>query len=148
MQLNTCAGTPQSMGVKVQDLKNPDWNIYAGAKYLAVQYAKYKDWSKSISAYNAGSYTSKNYSSYVKPVLAYWKAYEASFNESGIYSPVSTNSSVTKEKKTTQKTKLNDISKHDIGFSNQEINISDIMPYIGYALLAVVGIVLISQLKS
>lgn len=80
MQLNFGAGTPQSLGFKnKQALFNPDPNIHAGTKYLAYQISRYGDWKKAISAYNAGSYTTRNYNSYVKDVLKYIEVFKKDF---------------------------------------------------------------------
>lgn len=51
-------------------------NIELGAKYLASRYSKFGEWSKAISAYNAGSPTDKN-KSYVEKVTKWWDRYEA-----------------------------------------------------------------------
>jgi hypothetical protein len=57
MQLNFGAGLPQDLGftgVK-EDLFDPYWNIYYGAKDLLSKLNRYKDLNKAILAYNAGS---------------------------------------------------------------------------------------------
>jgi len=40
-----------------------------GAKYLAYQFKRYGNWTKALSAYNAGTATSANEQSYALPIL-------------------------------------------------------------------------------
>jgi len=55
-------GAAEDMGYKGEekDLIKPEVNIKYGVAYLRYQYDRYKDVSKAISAYNAGSYTTAN----------------------------------------------------------------------------------------
>jgi len=41
--------------LKQEDLYEPIFNIYLGTQYLLNLYQRYKDWSKAVAAYNAGS---------------------------------------------------------------------------------------------
>ena len=72
MQLNTCAGTPQSFGYVpgTDNLFDPTTNIGYGCKYLNSLLGQYS-LPQAISAYNAGSPTSSNVSSYVNVVVGY-----------------------------------------------------------------------------
>lgn len=51
-------GVPEPVG---QYLLNPEWNIWAGCKYLSQLMAKYKDTWKAVYAYYAGTYPSSKY---------------------------------------------------------------------------------------
>lgn len=66
--------TAQSLGFQgsCYDLFNPYVNVYYGTKYLSNQYSRYGDWSKAISAYNAGVATSKN-EDYIRRVIRSWR---------------------------------------------------------------------------
>lgn len=44
-------GTARTLGVDPHD---PRQNLDGGARYLATQYARYRDWSLALAAYNAG----------------------------------------------------------------------------------------------
>jgi soluble lytic murein transglycosylase-like protein len=46
--------TAQFLGIPPQYLWDPDWNLYATAKYLRYLYDRYRDWEKALAAYNAG----------------------------------------------------------------------------------------------
>jgi soluble lytic murein transglycosylase-like protein len=46
--------TARFLGIPPQYLWDPDWNLYATAKYLRYLYDRYRDWEKALAAYNAG----------------------------------------------------------------------------------------------
>jgi soluble lytic murein transglycosylase-like protein len=46
--------TARFLGIPPQYLWDPDWNLYATAKYLRYLYDRYRDWQKALAAYNAG----------------------------------------------------------------------------------------------
>lgn len=67
--------TAKMLGFKgtPEQLKNPIINIEYGAKYLKKQLNRYGgDYRKALSAYNAGTFTTKN-RDYVKKILKYAK---------------------------------------------------------------------------
>jgi len=47
-------GTAQFLGIPPGYLWDPDWNLYATAKYLRYLYDRYRDWEKALAAYNTG----------------------------------------------------------------------------------------------
>jgi len=62
--------TARSHGLKgsVANLLNPETNIKVGTNYYATQVKRYRDWTKAISAYNAGHATTRN-KAYVNDVM-------------------------------------------------------------------------------
>jgi len=46
--------TAQAMGIPASYLWHEDWNLYASARYLRMQYDRFRDWRKALIAYNAG----------------------------------------------------------------------------------------------
>lgn len=58
----------------VEQLQKPEVNAWYAAKYLNRLYNRYKNTDKVLSAYNAGSYTTKN-QSYVNKVLKQYAIY-------------------------------------------------------------------------
>ena len=44
----------KQVGVPAAYLSDPDWNLYATAKYLRYLYDRYRDWEKALVAYNGG----------------------------------------------------------------------------------------------
>lgn len=77
MQLNFGAGTPQGLGFDgiKEDLLDPNTNVFYGCLYFLKQLNRYKETvdpvASALSAYNAGTQTSKNLSTYVNPILGY-----------------------------------------------------------------------------
>lgn len=71
-------GTARELGVNPRD---PYQNLVGGAKYLARQYSKYKDWRLALAAYNAGPGNVDKYrgippfketQNHVRKVMNYW----------------------------------------------------------------------------
>lgn len=46
--------TARSLGVPLPYLYDPDWNLYATAKYLRYLYGVFGSWEKALAAYNGG----------------------------------------------------------------------------------------------
>lgn len=46
--------TARFLGVPPAYLHDPDWNLYASAKYLRYLYERFRDWEKALMAYNGG----------------------------------------------------------------------------------------------
>jgi len=72
--------TAIEMGVAPENLTDPDWNLYAGCKYLRKQLDKYGDIYKAVYAYYAGSYPSSRYpeaNEYANKVLALYNKYSS-----------------------------------------------------------------------
>lgn len=46
--------TARSLGVDPAYLRDPEWNLYASAKYLRLLYERFRDWEKALMAYNGG----------------------------------------------------------------------------------------------
>lgn len=80
MQVNTKAHPD----VTPAQMLDPEQNIPYGTAYLAYQLKRYAgDMSKAISAYNAGTAYSSNFSSYVQPVMLYYQWFLANDPGSG-----------------------------------------------------------------
>ena len=70
--------TAQEMGVDPSLLTDPDWNLYAGCKYLRQQIDKYGGTFQGVYAYYSGSYPSATHpegKDYAEKVLALYNKY-------------------------------------------------------------------------
>ncbi len=76
--------TARFLGIPPQYLWDPEWNLYATAKYLRYLYDRYRNWEKALAAYNAGparvdqGRVPESAQTYVHAVLAsYWAIKES-----------------------------------------------------------------------
>jgi soluble lytic murein transglycosylase-like protein len=73
-------GTAKQMGVDPDLLTDPDWNLYAGCKYLRQKLDEYGDVWKAVYSYYAGKYPSATHPEakpYADKVIALYNKYSA-----------------------------------------------------------------------
>ncbi len=70
--------TAQFLGIPQLYLWDPDWNLYATAKYLRYLYDRYGNWEKALAAYNAGP-TRVDQGRIPEPTRTYVRAIFASY---------------------------------------------------------------------